>query len=36
MNGGTGQEATQHPAFRVLGNLKTAISETYHAFDSRK
>jgi hypothetical protein len=36
MNGGTGQEATQHPAFRVLGNLKTAINETYHAFDSRK
>ena len=40
MNGGTGREAAQHPAFRavntVLGNLKTAISGTYHAFDFRK
>ncbi|MBL0037641.1 MAG: transposase [Nitrosomonadales bacterium] len=30
----------QHPAFRavntVLGNLKTAINGTYHAFDFRK
>ncbi|CAH1204069.1 hypothetical protein NTGBS_510028 [Candidatus Nitrotoga sp. BS] len=40
MNGGTGREAAQLPAFRavntVLGNLKTAISGTYHAFDFRK
>jgi hypothetical protein len=40
MNGGTGWEAAQHLAFRavntVLGNLKTAISGTYHAFDFRK
>ena len=40
MNGGKGREAAQHPAFRavntVLGNLKTAISGTYHAFDFRK
>ncbi len=40
MNGGTGREAAQHPAFRavnpVLGNLKTAINGTYHAFDFRK
>ncbi|CAH1204870.1 hypothetical protein NTGBS_550009 [Candidatus Nitrotoga sp. BS] len=40
MNGGTGREATQLPAFRamntVLGNLKTAISGIYHAFDFRK
>ena len=40
MNGGTGREAAQHPAFRavntVLSNLKTAISGTYHAFDFRK
>ena len=39
MNGGTGRESAQHPAFRavntVLGNLKTAISGTYHAFDFR-
>lgn len=32
MNGGTGREAAQHPAFRavnnVLANLKTAISGT--------
>ena len=40
MNGGTGREAAQHSAFRavntVLGNLKTAINGTYHAFDFRK
>lgn len=40
MNGGTGREAAQHPAFRavntLLGNLKTAINGTYHAFDFRK
>ena len=40
MNGGTGREAAQHPAFRavntVLANLKTAINGTYHAFDFRK
>jgi transposase-like protein len=40
MNSGTGREAAQHPQFRavntVLGNLKTAISGTYHAFDFQK
>ena len=40
MNGGTRREAAQHSAFRavniVLGNLKTAISGAYHAFDFRK
>jgi transposase-like protein len=38
--GGTGREAAQHPEFRsvntVLGNLKTAINGTYHAFNFRK
>jgi len=40
MSGITGREAAQHPTFRavntVLGNLKTAINGTYHAFDFRK
>ncbi|MDQ3267309.1 MAG: transposase, partial [Pseudomonadota bacterium] len=40
MNGGAGREAAQHSAFRAvnygLGNLKTAINGTYHAFDFRK
>jgi ISXO2-like transposase domain len=40
MNSGTGREAAQHPQFRavntVLGNLKTAISGTCHAFDFQK
>lgn len=34
---GSGRQAALHPEFRnvntVLGNLKTAISGTYHAFD---
>lgn len=37
---GSGRQAAEHPAFRcvntVLGNLKTAISGTYHAFDFAK
>lgn len=37
---GSGRQAVEHPAFRavntVLGNLKTAISGTYHAFDFSK
>jgi ribosomal protein L37AE/L43A/transposase-like protein len=37
---GSGRQAVQHPEFRwvntVLGNLKTAIQGTYHAFDFRK
>jgi transposase-like protein len=40
MKGGTGREAAQHPAFHavntVLGNLKTAFTGTYHAFNFRK
>ena len=40
MNGGSGRESAQHPAFlavnTVLGNLKTAINGTYHAFNFRK
>ncbi|CAH1387850.1 hypothetical protein NTGM5_70140 [Candidatus Nitrotoga sp. M5] len=38
LNGGTGQEATQHLAFcaviTVLANLETAINGTYHALIS--
>jgi transposase-like protein len=38
--GGTGRAAAQHPEFKrvntVLGNLKTAINGTYHAFDFRQ
>jgi hypothetical protein len=37
---GSGRQAAQHPEFRwvntVLGNLKTAICGTYHAFNFRK
>ena len=37
---GTGQQAARHPQFRwvntLLGNLKTAISGTYHAIKFRK
>ncbi len=37
---GAGKKAAQHPNFRwvntVLGNLKTALSGTYHAFDFSK
>jgi transposase-like protein len=37
---GSGRQAVEHPAFKavntVLGNLKTAISGTYHAFDFSK
>jgi ribosomal protein L37AE/L43A len=37
---GSGRQAALHPQFRnvntVLGNLKTAISGTYHAFDFTK
>lgn len=37
---GSGRQAVEHPAFRavntVLGNLKTAISGTYHAFNFSK
>lgn len=37
---GAGRQAAQHPEFcsvnTVLGNLKTAINGTYHAFDFRK
>jgi hypothetical protein len=37
---GSGRQAVLHPEFRnvnlVLGNLKTAISGTYHAFDFAK
>lgn len=37
---GTGKKAAQHPKFRwvntLLGNLKTALSGTYHAFDFSK
>lgn len=37
---GSGRQAVQHPEFRwvntVLGNLKTAIHGTYHAFDFGK
>jgi hypothetical protein len=40
MNDRTGRKAAQHSAFRAvnteLGNLKTAINGTYHAFDFRK
>lgn len=37
---GSGRAAVQHPEFRwvntILGNLKTAIAGTYHAFDFAK
>lgn len=37
---GAGRQSVEHPAFKavntVLGNLKTAISGTYHAFDFSK
>lgn len=37
---GSGRQAVEHPAFTavniVLGNLKTAITGTYHAFDFAK
>lgn len=37
---GSGRQAVEHPAFTavniVLGNLKTAIAGTYHAFDFAK
>jgi len=37
---GTGKKAAQHPKFRwvntALGNLKTALAGTYHAFDFSK
>jgi hypothetical protein len=37
---GSGRQAVQHPEFRwvntLLGNLKTAIGGTYHAFDFHK
>jgi ribosomal protein L37AE/L43A len=37
---GSGRAAVQHPEFRwvntILGNLKTAITGTYHAFDFAK
>ncbi|WP_020651311.1 transposase, partial [Solimonas variicoloris] len=37
---GSGRKAVEHPAFTavniVLGNLKTAITGTYHAFDFAK
>lgn len=37
---GSGRQSVEHPAFKavntVLGNLKTAISGTYHAFDFSK
>lgn len=37
---GSGRQAVEHPQFRavntVLGNLKTALTGTYHAFDFRK
>ena len=37
---GSGRAAVQHPEFRwvntILGNLKTAINGTYHAFDFAK
>ena len=37
---GSGRQAAQHPAFRwvntVLGNLKSSISGTYHAFKFAK
>lgn len=37
---GSGRQAVEHPAFKamntVLGNLKTAIDGTYHAFDFSK
>uniref|UniRef100_E6QQB5 Transposase of ISCARN94, IS1595 family IS1595 group n=1 Tax=mine drainage metagenome TaxID=410659 RepID=E6QQB5_9ZZZZ len=40
MTGLTGRQAAQHPQFRamntVLGNLKTAFSGTYHAFNFQK
>jgi transposase-like protein len=40
MSGLSGRQAARHPAFlavnTVLGNLKTAINGTYHAFDFHK
>jgi surfactin synthase thioesterase subunit len=37
---GSGRQSVEHPAFKavntVLGNLKTAMSGTYHAFDFSK
>jgi hypothetical protein len=37
---GSGRQSVKHPAFRriniLLGNLKTSISGTYHAFNFRK